>query len=99
MPGQLADVSLHWQRYRAARNALGAVLTATKAKDQAAAYKGRLVESQHMIDQMIQDQVCKVRRSALLQPIVNFSSRPYQGSTKHLWVVLLLASVPAVKQT
>ena len=59
-PGHLADVSLQWQRYRAARNALGAVLTASKAKDIAVACKGKMNECQKISNEFIQGQVDKV---------------------------------------
>ena len=41
-PGHLADVSLNWQRYRAARNALSAAVTPGTAKDLAARHAGAL---------------------------------------------------------
>ncbi len=59
-PGHLADVSLQWQRYRAARNALGAVLTASKAKDIAGACNSKLKECQQNVSEFIQGQVDKV---------------------------------------
>ena len=59
-PGHLADVSLQWQRYRAARNALGAVLTASKAKDIAVACKCKMNECQRTLNELIQGQADKV---------------------------------------
>ncbi len=59
-PGHLADVSLQWQRYRAARNALGAVLTASKAKDIAGACNSKLKECQKNVNELIEGQVDKV---------------------------------------
>ena len=59
-PGHLADVSLQWQRYRAARNALGAVLTASKAKDMAGACNSKLKECQKNVNELIEGQVDKV---------------------------------------
>ncbi|KAL0019773.1 hypothetical protein WJX79_007774 [Trebouxia sp. C0005] len=58
-PGHLADVSLQWQRYRAARNALGAVLTASKAKDIAVACKCKMNECQRTLNELIQGQADK----------------------------------------
>jgi len=59
-PGHLADVSLQWQHYRAARNALGAVLTASKAKDIAVACKSKTNECQKTLNELIEGQVDKV---------------------------------------
>ena len=59
-PGHLADVSLQWQRYRAARNALGAVLSASKAKDIAGACNSKLKECQKNVNELTQGQVDKV---------------------------------------
>ena len=59
-PGQLADVCLNWQRYRAARTALGAVLTPAKAKGLAADYVAKALPLQRSRTQKLQDNVAKV---------------------------------------
>lgn len=59
-PGHLADVSLQWQRYRAARNALGNVLTSTQAKGLTVAYRSKMLECQKVASKLIQEQVDKV---------------------------------------
>jgi len=62
-PGHVADVSLQWQRYRAARNALGAVMAVPRAKDMAAACRGKMRESQKTINLLMHSQVEKVMSS------------------------------------
>lgn len=59
-PGHLADVSLQWQRYRAARNALGNVLTSTQAKGLTIAYRSKLLECQRVASKLIQEHMDKV---------------------------------------
>lgn len=61
-PGHLADVSLHWQSYRAARNALGAALPPATTKRLAASYGSTALAVQSRRTQKLQDNITKVRR-------------------------------------
>ncbi|KAL0035553.1 hypothetical protein WJX77_011820 [Trebouxia sp. C0004] len=94
-PGHLADVSLQWQRYRAARNALGAVLTASKAKDIAAACKGKMKESQKTLNEVIQGQVDKGVRSA--EKLPGLLACIHSNNVVLRWLLLHMAGHPQSK--
>ena len=59
-PGHFADVSLHWQRYRAARNALSATLTPAMARQLAATHGATALPLQRRKTQNLQDNIAKV---------------------------------------
>ena len=59
-PGQLAEVCLDWQRYRAARNALGAVLTPARAKGLAAEHGAQALPLQRSRTRNLQGNIAKV---------------------------------------
>ena len=63
-PGHFADVSLHWQSYRAARNALGAALTPAMARQFAATHGAAALPLQRRRTQNLQHDIAKVSNSA-----------------------------------
>ena len=63
-PGHFADISLHWQRYRAARNALGAALTPAMARQLAATHGATALPLQRRRTQNLQQEIAKVSSSA-----------------------------------
>lgn len=59
-PGHFADLSLHWQGYRAARNALGAVVNPAAAKQLAATHGATALPLQRRRTQQFQDKIANV---------------------------------------
>ena len=66
-PGHFADMSLRWQSYRAARNALGAALTPARVRQLAATHGGTALPLQRRRTQDLQDDIVKV--SLQCQPL------------------------------
>lgn len=64
-PGHFADLSLQWQGYRAARNALGAIVTPTAAKQLAANHGAIALPLQRRQTQQLQDKIANVSLCSL----------------------------------
>ena len=59
-PGHFADVCLHWQSYRTARNALGAALTPATVKQLVATHGATALLLQKSRTQKLRDNIAKV---------------------------------------
>ena len=60
-PGFRSDLAVEWESFRAARSALGGVVTAARARDQAATYAAALPGLQAQLASFLQEGKLKVR--------------------------------------
>ena len=72
-PGFRSDLAVEWESFRAARSALAGVVTAARARDQAATYAAALPGLQAQLASFLQEGKLKVglvseRRYAVSQP-------------------------------
>jgi hypothetical protein len=60
-PGFISDLALEWDCFKAARGALGGVITAARAKDMAATYAAALPDLQNQLASFLVEGKLKVR--------------------------------------
>ncbi len=60
-PGFRSDLALEWESFKAARGALGGVITAARAKDMAATYAAALPQLQAQLSSFLVEGKLKVR--------------------------------------